>query len=548
MGEQSKPAAGGLKAMILVAGMHRSGTSALALAGCDLPKTLVGPQPDNVTGFWESQALSDLNEEILVSSGSSHLDWRPFDRGWYGSPAAAGFRARAQETLQQEFGDSRLFVLKDPRTCRLLEFWIDDAAAFGAPPLVVSPIRNPLDVAASLHKRNQLDPFVAYLAWLRHVLDAEAGSRGVPRSYVRYEQLLSDAHACVDRIGRDLGVAWPRRSSPEMKSDIDAFLAPDLRHHRSGDERLLSNPRIPPWVRATFSIVDRWTQGAEDEAHRPELDRIGTALDDAAPAFSRALAASRREMYRQMAERDAARRDVAERDQRIAALEAERDTSPWRRHAASRSRRPARKPSREPSSLAMRSRSSPISRSTASKRSFIAFDVASKRSFIAFDVAPRRSCNFTMSLRSHAKSPITRAGVIRSAISGIVLTLTCRQATVHAASRSRRPARKPSREPSSLAMRSRSSPISRSTASKRSFIAFDVASKRSFIAFDVASKRSFIAFDVASRRSCNFTMSLRSHAKSPITRAGVIRSAISGIVLTLACREATAPASALNHS
>ena len=332
MGEQSKPAAGGPKAMILVAGMHRSGTSALArvlaLAGCDLPKTLVGPQPDNVTGFWESQALSDLNEEILVSSGSSHLDWRPFDRGWYGSPAAAGFRARAQEALQQEFGGSRLFVLKDPRTCRLLEFWIDAAAAFGARPLVVSPIRNPLDVAASLHKRNQLDPFVAYLAWLRHVLDAEAGSRGAPRSYVRYEQLLSDAHACVDRIGRDLGVAWPRRSSPEMKSDIDAFLAPDLRHHRSGDERLLSNPRIPPWVRATFSIVDGWTQGAEDEAHRPELDRIGAAFDDAAPAFSRALAASRREMYRRMAERDAARRDVHERDQRIAALEAELNTSP----------------------------------------------------------------------------------------------------------------------------------------------------------------------------------------------------------------------------
>lgn len=316
--------------MILVAGMHRSGTSALArvlaLAGCDLPKTLVAPQADNVTGFWESQALSDLNEEILVSSGSSHLDWRPFDRGWYGSPAAAGFRVRAQEALSREFGDSRLFVLKDPRTCRLLEFWVDAAAAFGARPLVVSPIRNPLDVAASLHKRNQLDPFVAYLAWLRHVLDAEAGSRGVPRSFVRYEQLLSDAHACVDRIGRDLGVAWPQRSSPEMKSDIDAFLAPDLCHHRSGDDRLLSNPRIPAWVRGTFAIADGWAQGGERKEDRAELNRIGTAFDEAAPTFSRALAASRREMYRRLAEHDVARRDVAEREQRITALEAERNT------------------------------------------------------------------------------------------------------------------------------------------------------------------------------------------------------------------------------
>ena len=315
--------------MVLVAGMHRSGTSALArvlaLAGCDLPKTLIGPRPDNVTGFWESQALSDLNEEILVSSGSSHLDWRPFDRGWYASPAATGFRERARETLRREFGDSRLFVLKDPRTCRLLPFWIDAAAAFGARLLVVSPIRNPLDVAASLAKRNQVDPFVAYLAWLRHVLDAEAGSRGLARCHVRYEQLLSAAPACVARIGRDLGVAWPRRSTPEMESDIDAFLAPALRHHRSGDGRLSSNPRIPPWVRAAFAIVDGWTRDGEREADRPALDRIAAAFDEAAPAFSRALASSRRDMYRRMAERDAARRDLHERDKAIAVLETELD-------------------------------------------------------------------------------------------------------------------------------------------------------------------------------------------------------------------------------
>ncbi len=330
MDEKPTPAAEAPKTLILVAGMHRSGTSALArvlaLAGCDLPRTLVAPRPDNVAGFWESQALSDLNEEILVSSGSSHLEWRPFDRGWYDSPAAAGFRARAQELLRQEFGDSRLFVLKDPRVCRLLEFWIEAAGAFGARPLVVSPIRNPLDVAASLYQRNQLDPSVACLAWLRHVLDAEAGSRALPRSYVRYERLLSDALACVQRIGRDLGVAWPRASSPEMASDVDAFLAPDLQHHRSGDERLLSNPRIPRWVRGTFAIADGWTRDGERAEDRIELDRIAAAFDEAAPAFSRALAASRRDMYRRLAERDEARREVHERDRAIAALEAERDT------------------------------------------------------------------------------------------------------------------------------------------------------------------------------------------------------------------------------
>ena len=74
------------KIAILVAGMHRSGTSALSrslnLVGCDLPKTLMEPVPgNNDVGFWESQPLSDLNDHLLRSTGSDWKDWRPFRFG-----------------------------------------------------------------------------------------------------------------------------------------------------------------------------------------------------------------------------------------------------------------------------------------------------------------------------------------------------------------------------------------------------------------------------------------------------------------------------------
>ena len=72
---------------ILVSGMHRSGTSALTrvlnILGCDLPKTLTKPKSDNVAGFWESRAITDLNDEILASAGSSWDDWLPFDQSWH---------------------------------------------------------------------------------------------------------------------------------------------------------------------------------------------------------------------------------------------------------------------------------------------------------------------------------------------------------------------------------------------------------------------------------------------------------------------------------
>ena len=288
---------GAKKIAILVAGMHRSGTSALTrvlnLAGCDLPKTLMKPKrnPGNVAGFWESQAIMDLNQEILTSAGSFWDDWRPFEQDWYWSPAAEGCRERARELIQSEFGGSRLFVLKDPRICRLMKFWVEVIRAFGAQPLVVSPIRNPWDVAASLQVRNHIDPSVGQLTWLRHTLDAEADSRGLRRAYLRYERLLSDAQAVVDRLGNDLGVSWPRPSRAQMEMKIAEFLSPELHHHRSEDALALSNPSLSDWVKDSFEIFDRWARGEVRKEDAPNLDRIKAAFDEATPACGHALAA-----------------------------------------------------------------------------------------------------------------------------------------------------------------------------------------------------------------------------------------------------------------
>ena len=64
---------------ILVLGMHRSGTSALTrvlnLMGLDLPSGLMGPvENNNETGFWESQEIADIHDELLEEIGSSWDD------------------------------------------------------------------------------------------------------------------------------------------------------------------------------------------------------------------------------------------------------------------------------------------------------------------------------------------------------------------------------------------------------------------------------------------------------------------------------------------
>ena len=192
------------KTAILVAGMHRSGTSAISrilnLLGCALPKTMDTAGPDNPRGFWESLAIRDLNDRILASAGSAWDDWEPFDPRWYASPVVEEFRDRARATLAEEFGDCRFFVLKDPRICRLLPFWVDSLNGIGATSYIVTPIRNPLDVAMSLEARKRDRPIhrTSSLATAR-----PGCRRGHPSSEARVSALRTPDLRAPRRCRRD---------------------------------------------------------------------------------------------------------------------------------------------------------------------------------------------------------------------------------------------------------------------------------------------------------------------------------------------------------
>jgi hypothetical protein len=284
------------KSAVVIAGMHRSGTSVVArtlsLLGCSLPQTLIQPSRNNERGYWESRAVVNINDEILASAGSSWDDWEPVNGAWFRSPVAADFRSRAQDVLASEFGTSRLFVLKDPRISRLLPFWTEVLDGFGATPLIVCPLRNPLEVATSLEARNQLDPSIGHLLWLRHVLDAEVASRGLKRAYVRYDDLVECWQDVVDRLSDSLGVGWPRRSRT-ADQEIQQFLDQALRHHVRKDSSVLRNSSLSQWIRSSFEILDRWTKDDVRDTDRSELDRIKSDFDSAAIAFRHPVAVGR---------------------------------------------------------------------------------------------------------------------------------------------------------------------------------------------------------------------------------------------------------------
>ncbi len=270
---------------LLVLGMHRSGTSALAgtlikLGGC-APATLMLAHPkDNERGYWESQTVANLNDEILASAGTSWDDWHAFDSGWYRGAAAAGFRARAADLLVREFANAALPVVKDPRICRLVPFWFSVLDEVGWSKHVIIPVRSPLQVAQSLFRRAGMSLDRACLLWLCHVLEAEAKSRDCPRVIIGFEAFLRDWRRALASAAAQMRSFWPNWSEAGP-SRVDGFLSTRLQHHRSENDDLLLNPAIKDWTCATYAALLRLIEDPGCADARRTLDDVHAHFDKA---------------------------------------------------------------------------------------------------------------------------------------------------------------------------------------------------------------------------------------------------------------------------
>jgi hypothetical protein len=267
---------------ILVLGMHRSGTSALAgllnLLGAAPPATLLGANEYNEAGHWESLIVLRALEHLLLDAGSAWQDWRSFDPSWHRTPAAAASTSELRQAISSEFGREPLFFLKDPRACRLVPLFKDVLRDLNVDPCAVIIIRHPTEVVESLKRRDQLLPRHARLLWLRHVLDAERSTRSCRRAFVSYSRLLNDWRAVASNLATRLGLEW-RNDLEGLSPQVDTVLKGHYRHHVA-DPMDVGSADVP-WVGRVYSILNEYALTGTYGSHAMELDEIYEAFERA---------------------------------------------------------------------------------------------------------------------------------------------------------------------------------------------------------------------------------------------------------------------------
>lgn len=259
----------------------------LGSLGCDLPDSESGG------GSLQSGRIGAFNDELLASAGSARDDFAPFYREWLQSPRAPEFLDRAQTLLEQELGNAQLFVLSDPNICRILPFWTEALERFGCTLKPILLIRNPVEVARSLRSEKGLSEPLSQMIWLRHMLDAERETRGMPRFHTSFEQLIGGWESVAQKAEESLKLVWPK-SIANAEFEVARLLSDGQRDDNETSSATMSSTLLPEWLRETYDILNGWAKNGETRGDETRLDRIRAEFDVASNAFARVIRATQR--------------------------------------------------------------------------------------------------------------------------------------------------------------------------------------------------------------------------------------------------------------
>lgn len=256
---------------VVVLGMHRSGTSALAgtlsLLGVDFGSDLIGANSGNPRGHFELTSAVELDDILLR---------RTFGSRWKESfHLPANWRDKVDlQTLATarslELPPGQPCGIKDPRMCRLVPVWLELLAIRNLRPRFIIALRPPAEVAASLETRDGLSKTLSQTLWLEHLATAERDTREYPRTFITMEALLGDTEAAVLRLTRFLDLPEPNSSQFQSLSE---FLDTGLRHHNRSHSESVTSVNPLEDVHNLLTLVASETI-PDDEIFRSQIDQL----------------------------------------------------------------------------------------------------------------------------------------------------------------------------------------------------------------------------------------------------------------------------------
>lgn len=276
--------------LILVLGMHRSGTSVAARLLAELgvhlgPAACLMPaREDNPKGFFEHMGIVQRNDQFLAEIGAAwdHLSLRESES--LNAAVLAEYRKDIVK-LVENLGNGPVVAFKDPRMSVLWRYCADSLESLFDKINVLLVMRSPLAVAASLYQRDHTPPDVALMLWRDYNQSALAALQRWPGTITYYEDVLRQPHEETLRIMNELSL-----TPPDSWGILMDFLDPALNHGDNGtSKQFISHSHLATSFNKLYTRAQNEnTVSAWGNALSIEITDIELALRDSCSLLQKA--------------------------------------------------------------------------------------------------------------------------------------------------------------------------------------------------------------------------------------------------------------------
>ncbi|MDA8230316.1 MAG: glycoside hydrolase family 99-like domain-containing protein [Magnetospirillum sp.] len=287
--------------IVVVLGMHRSGTSAivrgLLTMGVELGNRLHGPVKGvNDKGFWEDFDIVHFNDEMLGLCNRSWHSLEPLSKTDIDLLCDKGFLLRGIELIRSKLEVHSPFGFKDPRTAKLIQFWgrVFSTGSFDV--RYILALRNPLSVVKSLARRDQFDPEKSYMLWVDHIVASLAHTADQSVIAVDYDKLMQDPDGEIHRVASWLDAKVDSEALTLYRSQ---FLEEGLRHSHFRSDDICADVTAPELAREIQRFLADVVEGRSDicqaaasgqlKQWKNELERLRPILSVPDRQFQRSL-------------------------------------------------------------------------------------------------------------------------------------------------------------------------------------------------------------------------------------------------------------------
>ena len=245
--------------LLLIVGMHRSGTSLLGsilpACGIAVPGPLLNGDHNNPEGYFERADITALQEQLLINLERwwpSPRGMEPLPQGWLATPWAQQTLAQLIELLEPEARcQSGPWAIKDPRSSLLLPLWQAACSQLSIPLQLLLVVRDPAEVMVSLVRRDQqatgMDGWRAQRLWWHHNAQVLLNGKDLPLQVISYSHWFDP----------ELAQAQLRRLTPHSSNhQRQKALAAIKPQHRRSKHQPLPTPLAAP-IRALHQRLER---------------------------------------------------------------------------------------------------------------------------------------------------------------------------------------------------------------------------------------------------------------------------------------------------